>query len=78
MKTADPLEVLVSKRKIAAAVRRLAEEIRRDYLDKNPILIGVLRIFHAAWIFHWKWTSSAFPATVMPQKAAGPLKWCMI
>jgi hypoxanthine phosphoribosyltransferase len=43
MNTADPLAVLVSKRKIAAAVKRLAAEIRQDYLDKNPILVGILK-----------------------------------
>ena len=38
-----PLEVLVSKKKIAAAVKRLAAVIRQDYLHKNPILIGILK-----------------------------------
>jgi hypoxanthine phosphoribosyltransferase len=43
MNNADPLAILVSKRKIAAAVKRLAAEIRQDYLDKNPILVGILK-----------------------------------
>jgi hypoxanthine phosphoribosyltransferase len=43
MNTADPLEILVSQRKIAATVKRLAAEIRHDYQDKNPILLGILK-----------------------------------
>lgn len=37
------LSVLFTAEQIAAAVKRLAAEIRRDYVDKNPILIGVLK-----------------------------------
>jgi hypoxanthine phosphoribosyltransferase len=37
------LSVLFTAEQIAAAVKRLAAEIRRDYLDKNPILICVLK-----------------------------------
>jgi hypoxanthine phosphoribosyltransferase len=37
------LSVLFSAEEIAAAVKRLAAEIRRDYLDKNPILIAILK-----------------------------------
>ena len=37
------LSVLFTKDEIAATVSRLAAEIRRDYLDKNPILIAVLK-----------------------------------
>jgi hypoxanthine phosphoribosyltransferase len=37
------LSVLFTAEQIAATVRRLAAEIRRDYLDKNPILIAVLK-----------------------------------
>jgi hypoxanthine phosphoribosyltransferase len=37
------LSVLFTAEEIAAAVERLAAEIRRDYSDKNPILIGVLK-----------------------------------
>lgn len=41
-------EVLVSREKIAQTVKRLGEEITRDYKDKNPILISVLK---GAFIF---------------------------
>jgi hypoxanthine phosphoribosyltransferase len=34
---------LVSKRKIASTVVRLASEIKKDYQDKNPLLIGILK-----------------------------------
>ena len=37
------LEILFSAADIEAAVRRLAEEIRRDYREKNPVLVGVLK-----------------------------------
>ncbi|MGD9394739.1 MAG: hypoxanthine phosphoribosyltransferase [Dehalococcoidia bacterium] len=37
------LNVLFTAGEIAAAVEQLAAEIRRDYSDKNPILIGVLK-----------------------------------
>ncbi|MGD9115665.1 MAG: hypoxanthine phosphoribosyltransferase [Dehalococcoidia bacterium] len=37
------LSVLFTADEIAAAVERLAAEIRRDYADKNPVLIGVLK-----------------------------------
>ncbi|MCJ7425550.1 MAG: hypoxanthine phosphoribosyltransferase [Dehalococcoidales bacterium] len=37
------LSVLFTREQIAAAVKRLAAEIRRDYLDKNPVLIAVLK-----------------------------------
>ena len=37
------LSLLFTKDEIAAAVKKLAAEIRRDYLDKNPILIGILK-----------------------------------
>jgi len=35
--------VLFTREQIAAAVSRLAAEIRRDYLNKNPVLIAVLK-----------------------------------
>jgi len=35
--------VLFSREEIAAAVKRLAVEIRKDYLGKHPILIGILK-----------------------------------
>jgi hypoxanthine phosphoribosyltransferase len=37
------LSVLFTAAQIAAAVKRLAAEIRRDYIDKNPILIAILK-----------------------------------
>ena len=37
------LGLLFTKDEIAAAVSRLAEEISRDYRDKHPILIAVLK-----------------------------------
>jgi len=37
------LSPLFTKDEIAAAVSRLAAEIRRDYRDKNPLLIAVLK-----------------------------------
>jgi hypothetical protein len=37
------LEVVFTPDDIAAAVGKLAEEIRRDYHDKNPVLVGVLK-----------------------------------
>jgi hypoxanthine phosphoribosyltransferase len=37
------LSVLFTAEEIAATVKRLAAEIRRDYVDKNPILIAVLK-----------------------------------
>ncbi|HXZ30092.1 MAG TPA: hypoxanthine phosphoribosyltransferase [Dehalococcoidia bacterium] len=37
------LKILISHDEIAKAVDRLAREIKRDYLDKQPLLIGVLK-----------------------------------
>jgi hypoxanthine phosphoribosyltransferase len=37
------LSVLFTAGEIATTVKRLAAEIRRDYSDKNPVLIGVLK-----------------------------------
>jgi hypoxanthine phosphoribosyltransferase len=37
------LKVLISRRQIAAAVKRLAREIRRDYEGQNPLLVGILK-----------------------------------
>jgi len=42
--TAEPeLQLMVSRRKIAATVKRLAAEIRQDYSDKHPVLVGALK-----------------------------------
>jgi len=43
MRSEPKLSVLFTSEQIAAAVSRLAAEIRRDYLGKNPILIAVLK-----------------------------------
>lgn len=37
------MEVLFTPGDIESAVGRLAREIRRDYRDKNPVLVGVLK-----------------------------------
>ncbi len=37
------LEPIYTSDDINAAVARLAREVRRDYRDKNPILVGVLK-----------------------------------
>ncbi|MFC1592636.1 hypoxanthine phosphoribosyltransferase [Candidatus Omnitrophota bacterium] len=36
-------QILFNKVEIAATVSRLAAEIRRDYHDKNPLLLGILK-----------------------------------
>ncbi len=43
MASKDKPCVLFGRKEIAAAVRRLAAEISRDYHDKNPVLIAVLK-----------------------------------
>jgi len=43
MNTQDELKILISRRKIGAIVKRLGEEIRRDYAGKNPLVVGVLK-----------------------------------
>ena len=37
------LSILFTKEEIEATVNRLAAEIKRDYLNKNPILIAILK-----------------------------------
>ena len=37
------LEMLFSRQEIDTAVNRLAEEISRDFRDKNPLVLGVLK-----------------------------------
>ena len=39
----DKLKVLVTKEEIASKVAELAAEIREDYQENNPILIGALK-----------------------------------
>ncbi|MBI2847750.1 MAG: hypoxanthine phosphoribosyltransferase [Chloroflexi bacterium] len=36
-------QVLFTRKEVAAAVKRLAAEIKRDYAGKNPVLIGILK-----------------------------------
>lgn len=51
----NQLQTLISREEIAATVARLAEEIKRDYQGKNPLLIGVLKgsfVFMADLIRH--------------------------
>jgi hypoxanthine phosphoribosyltransferase len=43
MNTEPELEILISKRRIASAVKRLSDEIRQEYADKNPLLVGILK-----------------------------------
>ena len=43
MASEPKLSILFTKDEIEAAVDRLAAEIKRDYLEKNPILIAVLK-----------------------------------
>jgi hypoxanthine phosphoribosyltransferase len=38
-----PLQLLISKEEIAIQVNRLAEEISRDYHDREILLVGVLK-----------------------------------
>ncbi len=37
------LKILINRDEIAQAIKRLAFEIRRDYQNKQPLLIGVLK-----------------------------------
>ena len=39
----DKLKVLISKEEIEGKVAELTDELRRDYQDKHPILIGILK-----------------------------------
>jgi hypoxanthine phosphoribosyltransferase len=43
MSTEPEPQILISKRRIAATVKRLAAEIRQDYSDKYPLLVGILK-----------------------------------
>lgn len=42
-RSADPLEVLIAADRIQARVRELAEQISRDYADRDLLLVGVLK-----------------------------------
>ena len=39
----DKPKIIITKEEIAKRIDELAAEVRRDYKDKNPILIGVLK-----------------------------------
>lgn len=39
----DTTKVIITREEIAKKIDELAVEIRRDYKDKNPLLIGVLK-----------------------------------
>ena len=43
MNSQPRLHILLSRAEIETAVKRLAAEIREDYADKHPLLIGVLK-----------------------------------
>ena len=43
MNSQPELRILFSREEIEAAVKRLAAEIRKDYLGKRPLLIGILK-----------------------------------
>ena len=43
MKHPQQHEVLITKEDIEKHVRRLAEEISRDYRDKYPLMVGILK-----------------------------------
>ncbi|WAL59063.1 hypoxanthine phosphoribosyltransferase [Thermocoleostomius sinensis] len=38
-----PLELLIAQTAIANTVQRLAQEIDRDYVDRSPLMIGILK-----------------------------------
>jgi hypoxanthine phosphoribosyltransferase len=43
MNLQDKIKVLVPRQKIKSTVKRLAAEITRDYRDKNPVIMGILK-----------------------------------
>ena len=43
MKSAGELRVLITGAEIESVIKRLASAITRDYREKNPILIGILK-----------------------------------
>ena len=43
MSTQAKRRVLLSRVEIEATIHRLASEITRDYINKNPVLIGILK-----------------------------------
>jgi hypoxanthine phosphoribosyltransferase len=52
---AQPLSPLISRQEIEAAVKRLAQDIDRDYRHRSPVIIGILKgatVFLADLIRH--------------------------
>lgn len=50
---ADIKEILLSEAQIKARIRELGQELMRDYADKNPVFVGVLKgvvVFYADMI----------------------------
>lgn len=43
MNTVPYPRIFINRRRIASAVARIGAEIRRDYREKNPLLIGILK-----------------------------------
>jgi hypoxanthine phosphoribosyltransferase len=43
MSSQDKLQVLVSRAELSSTVDKLAAAITRDYRDKNPLLLGILK-----------------------------------
>ena len=43
MKTKLPFELLIDQEKIHKRVSEMAEEITREYCDKTPVFVGVLK-----------------------------------
>ena len=43
MDTQQKPQILITGKEIGRTVKRLAEEITRDYRDKNPIILGLLK-----------------------------------
>lgn len=43
LRVIDQLVPLISQQEIADTVQRLAQELDRDYCDRNPVVIGVLK-----------------------------------
>jgi hypoxanthine phosphoribosyltransferase len=43
MSSQTKIQVLITKAEIESTIKRLAAAITRDYRDKNPLLIGVLK-----------------------------------
>ena len=50
-------EILLSEEQIKARIRELGEELNREYADKDPVVVGVLKgvvVFYADMIREFK------------------------